>query len=72
MKEDQLDKGESGERRDGLVELHVVGLISRVVQDLPVPDDAVLVDHEDGPLCDPLEAEQVGKIGAVTAGWLPC
>lgn len=64
MKEDRLP-GESRKRRDGLVELHVVGLISRVVQDLPVPDDAVLVDHEDGPLCDPLEAEQVGKIDAV-------
>src|SRR5262245_54120246 len=47
---------ESSERSEDLV---VVGLVPGVLEDLLVPDDAVLVDDEDGALGNPLEADHI-------------
>ena len=49
------------------VDLLVIRLVARVVEHLAVADDPVLVQHEHGPLGDPLQADHVVVEDAVLA-----
>src|SRR5262249_26443735 len=55
---------ERSERREHLV---VIRLVTGIVEHLPVPHHAILVDHEHGALRDSLEADHVLVENAVLA-----
>src|SRR6266850_3039762 len=55
------------ERSERAEDLVVIRLVPRVVEDFAVPHDALLVDDEDGPLGDALEAYHVFVEDAVVA-----